>query len=196
LDHRHLLPDEIDLLLDNEEGFGVQPLRAHVRGCAECRAELEEARAIVAELEHLPHLAPSPLFADRVMANVQVFEPWHVAALDSARRWVPQSRGARVLAGAFVASMAFMLTVASVWLIGHVNTVVFFSDLAVERTRTRLFDALTEALAGALGQPAFDAVRANGAMGVAVALMGLIVAVAIAAAGLRVMAGTSRRRRG
>ena len=196
MEHRHLLPDEIDLLLDNEEGFGVQPLRAHVRGCVECRAELEDARAIVAELEHLPHLAPSPLFADRVMANVQVFEPWHVAALDSARRWIPQSRPARVIGGAFAAGLAFVMTVASVWLIGHANTVVFFSDLAVERTRSRFFAAVAEALAGALGQPALDAVRANGTTGIAVALTALVAAIAAAAAGLRVMAVTSRRRRG
>ncbi len=156
MDHRHLLPDEIDLLLDNEEGFGVQPLRAHVRGCAECRAELEDARAVVAELEHLPHLVPSRLFADRVMANVQVFEPWHVAALDTARRWVPRSRPARVIGGAFAAGLASMLTI---------------------------------------GQPALDVLRANGAIGITVALTALLAAIGVAAAGLRVMAVTSRRRR-
>jgi len=26
MNHRHLLPDEIDLLLDDEVGFGVNPL--------------------------------------------------------------------------------------------------------------------------------------------------------------------------
>lgn len=196
MNHRHLLPDEIDLLLDNEEGFGVQPLRAHVRGCAECRAELEDARAVVAELEHLPHLLPSPRFTDRVMANVQIFEPWHVTALDSARRWIPQSQTARVVGGAFAATIALMLSLASVWLIGHLNTIVFFSDLAVDRTRTRFFDALAAALAGALGQPALDALRANGSASVALAFTALIAAVGVAAAGLRVVADTSRRRRG
>ena len=27
MNHRHLLPDEIDLLLDDEVGFGVTPLQ-------------------------------------------------------------------------------------------------------------------------------------------------------------------------
>ena len=49
MEHRHLLPEEIDLLLDGEVGFGVQPLRAHVRGCDLCRRELEDARALVRE---------------------------------------------------------------------------------------------------------------------------------------------------
>ena len=38
MNHRHLLPAEIDLLLDEEVGFGVSPLRAHVQACADCRA--------------------------------------------------------------------------------------------------------------------------------------------------------------
>ena len=44
MNHRHLLPDEIDLLLDDEVGFGVNPLRSHVRDCADCRAKVEDAR--------------------------------------------------------------------------------------------------------------------------------------------------------
>ena len=43
MQHRHLHPNEIDLLLDGEVGFGVAPLRAHVEGCAECRAKLDDA---------------------------------------------------------------------------------------------------------------------------------------------------------
>ena len=38
LHHRHLRPDEIDLLLDGEDGFGVAPLRAHVESCSSCQA--------------------------------------------------------------------------------------------------------------------------------------------------------------
>ena len=30
MQHRHLLPNEIDLLVDGDTGFGVQPLREHV----------------------------------------------------------------------------------------------------------------------------------------------------------------------
>ena len=90
---RHLLPEEIDLLLDGEVGFGTAPLKAHARSCAECRAELEDARAVVRELEHLPHLSPSPLFTERIMAHVQVFVPWHVALLDTARQWMPPAAG-------------------------------------------------------------------------------------------------------
>ena len=62
MNHRHLLPDEIDLLLDDEVGFGVAPLKAHIRDCAECRAKLDEAQLVVDALEDSPiSLRPTPL---------------------------------------------------------------------------------------------------------------------------------------
>jgi hypothetical protein len=196
VNHRHLLPDEIDLLLDGEVGFGVTPLRAHVRECPQCRAELEDARAIMAELERLPHLAPSPNFADRVMAQVHVFEPWHVTALDTARRWVPRSRPARMLAGTVGLSAAFLLSAGALWLAFRVDLLLFFSNLLVERARAAVLGAADEVIAAAFGQSALDALRAGGTAGLALLATGLLVSVVIAALGLRAIAAASRRHRG
>src|SRR3954467_1648821 len=82
VNHRHLLPDEIDQLVDDEIGFGTAPLKAHVAECRDCQVRLEEARAVTGLIEQLPRLAPSHRFTDRVMAQVPVFVPWHVAARD------------------------------------------------------------------------------------------------------------------
>src|SRR3954454_20962096 len=98
MNHRHLLPNEIDLLVDGEAGFGVAPLRAHIDECAECRAQFEDARIVVDALEALPHFAPDSRLADRVMSQVPVFVPAHVAARDSVSRWVPQAGPARAAA--------------------------------------------------------------------------------------------------
>ena len=80
--HRHLLPNEIDLLLDEETGFGVQPLKEHVRACPDCRTRLQQAQEVAAALSALPQLSPRIGLADRVMSQVPVFVPWHVAARD------------------------------------------------------------------------------------------------------------------
>ncbi|HEU0013535.1 MAG TPA: hypothetical protein VFQ45_07610 [Longimicrobium sp.] len=65
----------------------------HLRSCAHCSAELASARALVAALEGLPALAPSPRFAEGVMARVQLA---HAAAPAAAavrsRRWLPRTR--------------------------------------------------------------------------------------------------------
>ena len=92
MNHRHLLPNELDLLLDGEVGFGVTPLKAHVDECAECRMRLEQARVVIDALDNLPRHAPAPSFANRVMANVQVIEPWHVAMYAATIRLVPNPR--------------------------------------------------------------------------------------------------------
>ena len=187
MNHRHLLPEEIDLLLDDEAGFGVAPLSAHVRRCAECRAELEEARSVLSALDQLPHLAPSPLFTDRVMQQVVVFEPWHVAAVDTARRFVPRSRPARALALTGGLSAAALLTIVAVWLVARLDILVFVGTVALERARASLFASLGGVVGGATG--------ADSGMLAALVVTAFVVSVVLAAAGLRAMAGASRRRR-
>ncbi|MEJ7809094.1 MAG: hypothetical protein WKG32_01630 [Gemmatimonadaceae bacterium] len=191
---RHLLPNEIDLLLDGEVGFGTSPLKTHIRRCAECRAELEEARALVQALEHLPRFVPAPMFAHRVMARVQVYVPWHVTLLDTLRGWVPQSRPARALAGAGALSMGAVLTLASLWIVARLDTFVFAAGLGLERVSASARGAVADAVAGALGEPALEALRALGWLGLAIAGVLLLVTTAGAASLLRGLATRSRAR--
>jgi hypothetical protein len=194
VEHRHLLPDEIDQLLDGEAGFGVAPLVAHVEACDKCRAELAEARQVVAALEHLPHLTPSPLFADRVMAQVQVFEPWHVSALDTIRKWIPASRSARALAVATSSVFALVISVTAVWMAVRLDAFLFFFDLAGQRARRAMFDAVGETIAGMFGGAAVDALRAGG-LTAALGVTGFLALIVLAAVGLRALVTTARRRR-
>ncbi len=192
---RHLLPNEIDLLLDGEVGFGVTPLKAHVRSCEECRTSLEEARTVVTALEHLPHLAPSPLFANRLMSQVPVFVPWHVAALDSARRYVPRSQPVRYLVGALAASMALVITSLSLWMLTRADMLVFFADLVASRTREFLVGAAGNVLAGTFGEPALRLLRDSGLPGTALALAVVLTATVAVAFGMRALVGVASRRR-
>jgi len=63
----------------------------HLRSCAHCAAELASARALVAALEGLPALSPSPRFGEAVMARVQVV-PAAAPAAARSRRWLPRTR--------------------------------------------------------------------------------------------------------
>ena len=195
MEHRHLLPEEIDLLLDGEVGFGVAPLKSHIDKCAECRAELESARRFVAELEHLPHLAPSPLFAEKVMAQVQVIEPVHVAAAETVRRWAPESRPLRVFAGAAAVAVASILSVVSLWVVGNLDAVMFFGQVVLDRTRTALLTGLGSALAGTMGEPALDALRTGGPAVIGGIAAAFLLVIAGTAFGLRALASASRRDR-
>jgi hypothetical protein len=195
VEHRHLLPDEINLLVDGEEGFGVAPLAAHVENCDACRAELEAQQGLMASLERLPHFAPSPLFAHRVMTQVQVFEPWYVAVGNTVARLVPRSRTGRVLAAATAMVMAITLTLASVWIATNADAVVFLATVAIERVRAAGLDALGALVAATLGDAGTAALPLAGSGGLTVALTTLLLTVVAAALGIRQLAVASRRRR-
>jgi hypothetical protein len=102
--------------LDEPSGFGVQPLREHVRDCPDCRGRLDDARAVVTSLAELPLMSPRIGLADRVMSQVPVFEPWHVAARDAVLQWVPTSHGARIFAAVLVAIVGSVLTGITLWI--------------------------------------------------------------------------------
>jgi len=195
MNHRHLLPDEIDLLLDDEVGFGVAPLKAHIRDCAHCRAQVDEARFVLESLEDAPHFAPSHTFADRVLSQVPVFVPWHVTARDTVVRWLPQSRSARIAVGALATSAASVLTVAMLWVATQTNLLALASGVAGDQVRGLVYDAGHGVLATVFGDQFFAIIRQTGTLGIAAALLGLVAAAGGSIAGLRALAAASSRRR-
>lgn len=192
--HRHLLPNEIDLLIDSTVGFGVAPLRAHVDTCADCRARVDDARTITDALDRIPRFAPAPTFANRVMANVQVIEPWHVALTAAATRFIPQTTGMRVVVGTTASLTAIAISSAAVWLAFRGDVAVYLSGLASERMREGLTAAFGSAVRTVFGSGGVDAIGA-GPAAVAVGAAVVIVSAASAAVGLRAVALASRRSR-
>ena len=188
MNHRHLTPQEIDLLVDGEEGFGMAPLTAHIVECVTCRTELESQQRLVNSLEKMPHFTPSPLFAYRVMKQVQVFEPWHVSATNTVRRFVPRSRPGRVLAAGVAGMVATTLTVATVWMASRLDAVAFLGGVALQRMRdvgTQTATGVVSSMAGSTGADT----------GLALTAAGFLAAVAVSAFGLRAIAAAARRRR-
>ncbi|HEY2374473.1 MAG TPA: hypothetical protein VGH98_00740 [Gemmatimonadaceae bacterium] len=195
MNHRHLLPTEIDLLLDDEEGFGVAPLKAHVRSCPDCTARLEDARLVTDAVEELEHFAPSFSFADAVMTQVPVFVPWHVAARDAVKGWMPGSRPARVAALAVATSVASVLTVAILWIATQTDLLVFASGVAGSRLRELVMDGGREAVASLFGSQTLSLAAQAGSVGIFLLFGGFLAIVAMAAFGLQRMALASSRRR-
>ena len=192
MDDRHLRPDEIELLLDGEEGFGVAPLRAHVRQCASCDGELERARELMVALDALPDFAPATGFSDRVMSRVQVFEPWHAAALSSARRFVPATRPARVAAGIGAALSAGVVTASATWAVARADIAFLLAQVGLERFRDQLSAASSDVFTTVLGQPGIDAMRQGSPEIAAIAVGGFVAVVGLGVVGLRALAGAPR----
>ena len=183
--NRHLLPDEFDQLLDNEVGFGVPPLLAHVRECPQCAAELEAARTVMTEIEHLPHLAPSVHFADKVMAKVNVYRPWHVAAVEAARTLVPKAGPVRALVAVSAAFAAMTLTGVALWAATRADSVLVLLGLVAENTRR----AAGGVVGTLFGDAAVTALQAGGGRA---ALMAAGAMVAASVAGVLIVARATR----
>lgn len=193
MNHRHLLPNEIDLLVDGEAGFGVAPLRAHLDECGECLALYEDARVVVDALEAIPHFVPDSRLADRVMARVPVFVPAHVAARDSVVRWLPQPGPARIAAAAVFASVGGMLTLIVVWLATQGDAAVFMTGLLGDRLRGAVASAARELAISLLGEPALAALQASGAIGLSLLLLGFFLTAFGTVAGIRRLSVAGRR---
>jgi hypothetical protein len=196
MNHRHLLPDEIDLLLDDDEvGFGANPLKAHVRACAECRVKVDEARLIVEALEDLPHFAPSHSFANRVMSQVPVFVPWHVSARQAIAQYIPRSRSARFALGGLATAVASVLTVAILWISTQTDVLVVASGAAGGQVKGLVYDAGHLVLSTVFGDQMFAIIQSTGRVGIIAALLGMAAAAGGSIAGLRALAIASSRRR-
>jgi hypothetical protein len=150
---------------------------------------------VVEALDHLPHFSPSPVFADRVMARTQIFQPWHVAALDTARKAIPTSTPGRVLVGVAASTTALILTTLTVFLVTRLEALLFLGQLLVQRSRDVVLAAMDGLVGSLLGEAALGALRASGGAGIALAILAVVVSGALAAGGLRAAVSASRRNR-
>jgi hypothetical protein len=195
VEHRHLLPDEFEDILDGDAGDDAPALRDHLDTCADCKAELTRRSELSRELEHLPHLGPAPLFSYRVMSQVQVFEPWHVALRDSVRRLVPQTKAARWIGGVTAVMIAAVMTMAGIWAALNTESAWLFAEVGVKRVRAGVLGSIKGALETVFGRDALNALEGTGMMGTLIAASIVIGVILVAAIGFRVVALASRRRR-
>jgi len=195
VDTRHLLPSEYDILLDGDAGFGLTPLKAHLRDCEECRAELAERRELLAVLEELPHHSPAPYFADRVMKRVHVFEPWHVTLRDSLLALIPTSGPARAIAAVAAGMVTIVVTLLGVIAFTHPESAIFAAEVALDRGRTSLLAVVSDGIRTLLGDGAMAALATAGPRGALLAMGTFMVSVVLAVLLLRSLAAASRRHR-
>jgi hypothetical protein len=192
--NRHHRPADFDLLLDHEEGFGVAPLRQHVEGCPTCRAELSAQQAVVAALDALPDLAPSAGFADRVMAQVPVFEPWHAALARLVEPLVPATRGLQLAAGMAAAVGLGGLSATVTWLLARADMAVLLAQFGMDRMRGELREGVASVVATAVGSGGEAAVRGAPPEVVALWVGGFVAVAGVAVVGLRALATAPTRR--
>jgi anti-sigma factor RsiW len=91
-------------------------VEAHIASCHYCAAEVDASRMVIGALTEMSRFEPSPLFAEAVMAKVQIAPvPWEIRV----RQWLPQTRrGWVLLTGALTAPLAPAVVLLA-WLLSH-----------------------------------------------------------------------------
>ena len=162
---QHLTPDELDSLLHGEPGPSQLE---HLTDCAECALLLGQHRAVVSSLEALPHFDPGEEFADQVMFQVAVPDPFAMRSIATARRRVLETGRRRALAASAGIAIIGLMAASIIWT--SLNREVLSSAgswLGGEASQW-FWVALRGAFANVTEQPWFDTAR--GALGAPVRL--------------------------
>jgi hypothetical protein len=146
-------------------------------------------------LDALPDFAPSANFSDRVMAQVQVFEPWHAAATRTVGQLVPASQPARLAAGFGAAITAGLATAGATWLVARADMAFILTQLGAEDVRSQVIAASNDVATTVLGQPGIDVLRGGSPALAALAVGGFVAIAGMGVVGLRALATASRRAR-
>ena len=94
----------------------AQAARGHLSSCQRCATEMEAFGSLFGMLGELPRFAPSPAFADAVMARVRIApsESWYAGLL---RRLIPTTRRGWLLLGTALTAPATPFIALAVWLL-------------------------------------------------------------------------------
>ena len=146
-------------------------------------------------LDSLPDFTPFVNFSDRVMSQVQVFEPWHAAATRTIEPIVPATRPARIAAGFGAALTAGLATAGATWVVARADMAFILTQLGAEGVRDQVVAASNDVASTVLGQSGMTAIQ-SGSLGLAaVAVGGFVAIVGMGVVGLRALATTSHRGR-
>ncbi len=154
-------------------------IESHLLGCATCQSEVDEWRVLFNVLATLPQFTPSVHFADNIMAQVKLPDPWYVRALvragDRIHKYAPKTTRGWGLVTACLALPFVLFALVATWVLSKpyitpTNVFAYFShrgELIVQsmleslkaqllQTEAALFIAqqlqvLSEAGAGAAG---------------------------------------------
>ncbi|HVT37796.1 MAG TPA: hypothetical protein VHE78_02005, partial [Gemmatimonadaceae bacterium] len=132
-------------------------------------------------------------FANQVLGQVQIIEPWHVAAINAAQRLVPRSAPMRVVMAASATVIAAGVSASAVWLSLHADATLYAVNLATDRARAALVHGAAGLIGNAFGQAGLDTVRSGGLTGLAISGGVVLAAIAGATLGFRALATASRR---
>jgi hypothetical protein len=152
----HLSAEELDAVLD---GTAEASLFRHAEECAGCAKLLGQHRAVIQALETLPQFAPSDEFADQVMFQVAVPDPFAMRSLATARRRMLGSTRSRALAASVAVMLVGTMAASIIWTVFNRDVLASTGHWLGGEAMQWFWVALRGTFANITEQPWFEAMR-------------------------------------
>jgi hypothetical protein len=152
----HLTPDDIDRWLD-----GTLPATAagHLESCQECLELVRAEREIAELIGALPLMTPSAGFADRVMAQVQVPDPFAIRSLGAARRRLFATRRSLAVAASLAILLVGSMAGSIVWTLSHQDTLAGIGSWLLAQGGQAMWLTLRGVATNLIEQPWYEAAK-------------------------------------
>lgn len=152
----HLSLDDIDAWLAGHLGRSEQ---AHLDACDECRDAARTERMLARHFAALTAFAPSPGFADRVMASVAVPDPFSLRSMEGTRRRLFGTRKALAVAAMIAVVVAGSMSASIIWSLSHQQTIAAAGSWLSSTAAGWLWSGVRGVVSGVIQQPWYAGVR-------------------------------------
>ncbi|NNG16408.1 MAG: hypothetical protein HKM89_08005 [Gemmatimonadales bacterium] len=152
----HLSLEEVDAWLD---GSLPETRQTHIESCFECRTLTRAERVLVRRLEAVERLAPSPAFAEGVMARLDLPDPF---ALRTAYRFwdrVKASRRTLAIAASIMVVLGLSMGGSVAWSLSHPETLSSWGSWLTAQASSWFWVGLRGAVSNLLEHPWYDTLK-------------------------------------
>lgn len=168
----HLSPDDVELWLN---GTLDAARTRHLDLCPECFDRAQAEREIVEQIAALPLMTPSAGFADRVMAQVTVADPF---ALRSLRQRIFATRRSLAIAAGLALAVVGSMAASVAWSLANQEMLASTGNWLLAQGSQAGWLALQGLASNFLEQPWYESVRAfadqPGRLGLAIGALSLV----------------------
>jgi hypothetical protein len=150
----HLSSDDVELWLN---GSLDAARTRHLDLCPDCFDRAQAEREIVEQLAALPLMAPSPGFADRVMAQVTVADP---LALRSLRKRIFATRRSMAVAASLALALVGSMAASIAWSLANQDLLLSAGNWVLVQGSQAGWLALRGLVSNFIEQPWYESARA------------------------------------
>jgi hypothetical protein len=150
----HLSSDDVELWLN---GSLDAARTRHLDLCPDCFDRAQAEREIVEQLAALPLMAPSPGFADRVMAQVTVADP---LALRSLRKRIFGTRRSMAVAASLALALVGSMAASIAWSLANQDLLLSAGNWVLVQGSQAGWLALRGLVSNFIEQPWYESARA------------------------------------